>query len=298
MRILVTGKSGQVAQALNRVYDPARDELIFLGRPEIDLADPASLREPVLRTEPDLILSVAAHTQVDRCETEEAEAFAINAESPGVLAKVAAERDIPIIHLSTDYVFDGEKRVPYLESDAAQPVNVYGRSKLAGEHAVASLSPRHAILRVTWIYSVFGANFVKAMLDLAAARPQISVVDDQTACPTPALDLAKGLLRMGDRLSQAPDPQLYGVFHGAGAMPVDRFTFAESALTAAAGLGHPMPELKRVKSADFPGAAPRPSYSALNSSKLETVYGLAMPAWQDALNDVVAAIMRIRGESQ
>jgi len=291
MRILITGKSGQVAQALKHVHDPARHELVFLGRPDIDLTDPAGVREPVLRAEPDLILSVAAHTQVDRCETQEAEAFAINAESPGVLAKVAAERDIPIIHISTDYVFGGEKRVPYLETDATYPINVYGRSKLAGEQAVAAATARHAIVRVTWVYSIFGANFVKAMLNLASTGPEISVVDDQTACPTPALDLTAGLFAMSERLVAAPDPKLYGVFHGAGATPVDRFTFAEAALTAAARRGHPMPELKRVKSADFVAGAPRPPYSALDSGKLAAGYGLAMPGWQDKLDGVVAAIL-------
>ena len=291
MRILITGKSGQVAQALNHVHDPARHELVFLGRPDIDLADPDGLREPVLRAEPDLILSVAAHTQVDRCEAAEKEAFAINAHSPGVLAKVAAERDIPIIHVSTDYVFDGGQRAPYVETDATHPVNVYGRSKLAGEQAVAAATARHAIVRVTWVYSIFGANFVKAMLNLARTQPEISVVDDQTACPTPALDLASALFGMAERLSGAPDPALYGVFHGAGATPVDRFTFAEAALTAAARRGHPTPALKRVKSSDFFAAAPRPPYSALDSGKLAAVYGLAMPGWQDALDGVVAAIL-------
>jgi len=296
MRVLITGKSGQVARALGQVHDPARHELVFLGRPECDLADPAGLRDPVLRAAPDIILSVAAHTQVDRCESEEAAAFAINAEAPGVLAQVATELDIPIIHISTDYVFDGERRTPYLESDTPNPINVYGRSKLAGEQAVA-VAVRHAIVRVTWVYSVFGANFVKAMLDLARTRPEISVVDDQTACPTPALDLAAGLLAMAGKLVAAPDPALYGVFHGAGATSVDRYGFAEAALTAAARLGHPMPVLRRVKSAEFPAAAPRPSYSALDNGKLANVYGIAMPGWQSTLDGVVASILEPDNQS-
>jgi dTDP-4-dehydrorhamnose reductase len=235
---------------------------------------------------------VAAHTQVDRCEAEAASAFAINADSPGALARTAAELDIPIIHISTDYVFDGEKRAPYVESDAANPVNVYGRSKLAGEHAVATAAPRYAILRVTWVYSVFGANFVKAMLNLAKTRAEVSVVDDQIACPTPALDLAAGLLVMAEKLVATPDPALHGIFHGAGATPVDRYTFAEAALASAARRGNPMPMLKRVKSADFASAAPRPPYSALDSRKLTAIYGVAIPGWQSTLDDVVAAILR------
>jgi len=291
MRVLITGRRGQVARALMHVHDPGRHELVFLGRPEIDLAQPAGLRDPVLRAQPDIILSVAAHTQVDRCEAEEAEAFAINAESPGVLARVAAELDVPIIHISTDYVFDGEKRTPYLETDAPHPVNVYGRSKLAGEAAVAAATGRHAILRVTWVYSVFGANFVKAMLDLAARRPEIGVVDDQVACPTPALDLAEGLLTVAERLVTAPTPDLHGLFHAAGARSVDRYSFARAALTAAARRGHPMPLLRPVKSADFAAAAPRPCYSALDSGKLMAVYGVAIPGWPDRLDAVVGAIL-------
>lgn len=296
MRILITGKGGQVAQALVSVQDPARHELIFLGRPEIDLAYPASLREPVLHAQPDLILSVAAHTQVDRCETEEAQAFAINAESPGVLAKAAAELDIPIIHISTDYVFDGEKRTPYVESDAAAPLNVYGRSKLAGEQAVAAATARHAIIRVTWVYSIFGANFVKAMLNLALTRPEIAIVDDQTACPTAASDLAAGLFVMAEKLVAATDPSLYGLFHGAGATAVDRYTFAQSIFAAAARHGHPMPIMKRGKSADFPAAALRPAYSAMDNHKLLDVYGIAIPGWEDRLGDVVTAILATQGQ--
>jgi dTDP-4-dehydrorhamnose reductase len=291
MRILVTGKAGQVAQALARVHDGARHELVFLGRPEVDLADPASLREPVLRAAPDIIFSVAAHTQVDRCESDEAGAFAINAESPRVLAETAETLGIPIVHLSTDYVFDGEKKAPYIESDIARPVNIYGRSKLAGEQAVAAAATRHAIVRVTWVYSIFGANFVKAMLDLARTQVQISVVDDQIACPTPALDLAAGMFGMAETLIATPNPALYGVFHGAGATPVDRFAFANAALTAAAARGHPMPALKRVKSADFAAAASRPLYSAFDSRKLTAVYGVEIPGWQNRLDGVVAAIL-------
>jgi len=292
MKVLITGKTGQVARALDHVHEPQRHELVFLGRPEVDLADPASVRDPVLRVQPDIILSVAAFTQVDRCESEDAAAYAVNAESPGVLARTAAELGVPIIHISTDYVFGGEKRTPYLESDATNPINVYGRSKLAGEQAVAAATARHAIVRVTWVYSIFGANFVKSMLDLAKSRPDISVVDDQTACPTPALALADGLFAMAEKLVAAPHPELFGVFHGAGATPVDRFTFAEAALTAAARRGHPMPALKRVSSADFFAAAPRPHYSALDSRKLTAVYGIAIPGWQSALDETVAAILK------
>lgn len=291
MKILITGKSGQVAQALRHVHDPARHHLVFLGRPEIDLTHPYSLRDPILRASPDIIFSVAAHTQVDRCETEEADAFAINAESPGVLAKAAVELGIPIIHLSTDYVFDGVKGAPYVETDEARPVNVYGRSKLAGEAAVAAVAMRHAVVRVTWVYSMFGANFVKAMLSLAKTRPELSVVDDQVACPTPALDLARVLFTMAERMIGEPNSALYGLFHGAGDTLVDRFTFAEAALVAAATRGYSMPRLTRTKSANFPGAAPRPHYSVLDSHKLSSVYGVTIPGWQTALDGIVAAIL-------
>jgi len=292
VRILITGKSGQLAQALRHAGHPARHDLTFLGRPDIDLTRPNELRDPVLRARPDIILSVAAHTQVDRCETEEAEAFAINAESPAVLAKAADELGIPIIHISTDYVFDGRQRTPYTESDLPAPINVYGRSKLAGEQAVAAASSRHAIVRVTWVYSMFGANFVKAMLNLALSRAEIGVVDDQVACPTPAVDLAGALLVMAEKLTAVSDPAFYGIFHGAGATHTDRYRFAEAIFASGAKLGHPMPVLKRLKSSDFPAAAARPAYSALNSLKLPEVYGVAVPGWQERLDGVVAAILK------
>ncbi len=291
MKLLITGKRGQVARALAHVHDPARHQLTFLGRPEVDFARPADLRDPVLRAAPDLILSVAAATQVDLCETEEKAAFAINADAPDVLARAAAELGIPIIHLSTDYVFDGGKRTPYIESDATHPVNIYGRSKLAGEAAVAAATERHVILRVTWVYSIFAANFIKVMLNQALTLPEVSIVDDQIACPTSGLDLATGLFAMAEKLAVMRDPKLYGVFHGAGVTPVDRYSFALSALTTAARLGHPMPLLRRAKSADLYRGAARPPYSVLNSGKLASVYGIAIPGWQDALEGVVTAIL-------
>ncbi|MGZ3305158.1 MAG: dTDP-4-dehydrorhamnose reductase [Asticcacaulis sp.] len=298
MRILITGKRGQVAQALAHVHDPSHHDLIFVGRPEVDMSSPQALREPVLRARPDIIISVAAHTQVDRCESEPDLAFAINAEAPAVLAQAAADLGVPIIHLSTDYVFDGETHIPYVESDPARPLNVYGRSKLAGEQAIAAATDRHAIVRVTWVYSSYAANFVKLMLGLALTQPEISVVDDQIACPTPALELARGLFTMADRLIRTTDTAAYGLFHGAGATSVDRFTFAEGALNYASARGHPLPVLRRVSSRSFRAAAPRPHYSALNSSKLEAVYGVRLPGWQNSLEACVHRILDMAPESE
>lgn len=270
MKILITGRNGQVARCLAHVN--SAHELAFLARPEIDLCRPDSLREPVLRVRPDVILSCAALTSVDACETDPTAAFAINAEAPGMLGQVAAALDIPIIHLSTDYVFGGRQRVPYRETDTPDPINIYGRSKLAGEQAVAQVR-RHAVVRTTWVYSPFG-GFLKAARAQAAETGEARVVSDQVACPTSGLDLARGLLAMAGRMT-SDEAGLYGVFHGAGASVARRSEIVRAAL--------PQARIVEVTSAAFFKGAPRPLYSALDSSKLTEVFGIRVRGWPEAL---------------
>jgi len=274
MRILVTGRRGQVARCLAHLI--GSHELTFLARPQIDLRRPAGLRDPVLRARPDAILSCAALTSVDACEADAASAFAINAEAPDVLAKAAAELDIPIIHLSTDYVFGGCQQTPYRETDTPDPINVYGRSKVAGEQAVAQ-ARRHCVVRTTWVYSPFG-GFLSAARAQAAETGEARVVSDQVACPTSGLDLARGLLTMAEGM-EADDAGRYGIFHGAGAVVARRSDVIRAALPAA--------RIVEVKSADFFNGAPRPLYSALDSSKLTEVYGIRLRGWPEALAEAV-----------
>ncbi len=296
MRILVTGKSGQVAQALayvNREGGNRDHDLVFLGRPQIDLEQPAAIRAPVLAARPDIILSCAAHTHVDRCESEGDRAFAVNGVAPGVLGQAAAELDIPIIHLSTDYVFDGQVldgqlRRPYREGDAVAPINLYGRSKLAGEVAVAAATPRHAIVRVSWVYSQFSDNFLALMLRLAASRSEISVVDDQVSCPTPAIELAQALLSLAEQMSVK---QQYGVFHLSGADAVDRASLAGAVMDWARANGHPAADIMPVPGSTFPTPAQRPHYSALDCQKIATAYGIRLPSWHNWLGPCLDALV-------
>ena len=292
MRIVVTGKSGQVARALNHVNN-GRHELIFTGRPEADLERPDTLRAPIVAARPDLILSCAAFTQVDACETAPDRARIVNGEAPGELARIAHDLGIPILHLSTDYVFDGQLRRPYREDDAPHPLSVYGASKLAGEVAVAAATPRHINLRVSWVYSQFSDNFLGAMLKLAQTRDTLNIVDDQVSCPTPALELADTLLDLAGRVPDA-GPDGYGVFHLAGADPVDRATLARAIMDWARAHNLPAAEVHGVPSSDFPTPAPRPHYSALDCQKINAIYGIHLPSWRTWLGPCLEAIAATR----
>lgn len=257
-------------------------ELVFIGRPDVDLMRPRDLRDALLRARPDAILSCAAMTSVDTCEGSESAAFTINAEAPGVMAKAAAALGIPIIHLSTDYVFSGTKGAPYVESDAPDPINTYGRSKLEGEVAVAA-APRHAVVRTTWLYSPFG-GFLKGALAQAAAGETVRVVSDQIACPTSGLDLARVLIGMVERMAAYDDPTFYGVFHAAGATVANRAEVVRAALALA---GYPGMRVDEVRSTDFFAGAPRPFYSALDSRKLAQIYGIRPKEWEETLAEAV-----------
>ena len=275
MKILITGRNGQVARCLAHVN--GAHDLIFLARPDIDLRTPRSLYEPALNARPDAIISCAAQASVDACEADPAGAFTVNGEAPGVLAAVADALDIPLVHLSTDYVFGGRQDHPYVETDVPDPINVYGRSKLAGEQAAAK-ARRHAVVRTTWISSPFG-GFVQAAAAQMAETGMARVVSDQAACPTSGVDLARGLLVMAERLASDDDARLRGVFHGAGATAARRSEVIRAAL--------PQARIVEVASADFFSGAPRPLYSALDSTKLAALYGIRLDGWRGALAEMM-----------
>ena len=201
MRLAVTGREGQVATALARAGALAGIEVVRLGRPELDLERPETIAPALQAVRPDVVVSAAAYTAVDQAESEPERARRINAQAPGVLAEAAARLGAPIVHLSTDYVFDGEKRAPYTEADATGPVTVYGATKLQGEQAVAAGHPRHVILRTAWVYAPWGKNFVRTMLRLAEAREEVGVVADQHGCPTYAPDIADAVLAIAAALA-------------------------------------------------------------------------------------------------
>lgn len=292
MRIAVTGREGQVVRALLERGPPLGHEIVAVGRPEIDLAgDPEQIVKALDKVAPDAIISAAAYTAVDKAEAEPELAFAVNARGAGAIADAAKVCGVPLIHLSTDYVFDGSKAEPYVETDATAPAGVYGASKLAGEQAVLERCDNAAILRTAWVYSPFGANFVKTMLRLAADRDEIAVVADQRGNPTGALDIADGALRVAEYLASTSAPEKRDIFHMTAAGEATWADFAEAIFAASADCGGPSARVRRIATADYPTPAKRPANSRLDSSKLAWVHGVALPDWRDSLPEVVQRLI-------
>ena len=290
MRILVTGTQGQVAVALRERAPPGID-VVALGRPELDLADPFSIRDAFDARAADVVVNAAAYTLVDQAEKEEALATRINGEGAGIVAECARALGAPIIQLSTDYVFDGSLGRPYLEDDPVNPIGAYGRSKLAGEEAVAAANPRHAILRTAWVYSPFGANFVKTMLRLGETRSEVRVVADQLGSPTSALDIADAVFAVATLLVVRPSAEKYGVFHMTGEGEASWAEFAQAIFAEAQALGRPAVKVTPIATADYPTPARRPANSRLDGARLARDYGLALPPWRDSLRNVVERLL-------
>lgn len=290
MRIAVTGKSGQVVSSLIERGASAGHEVIAVGRPELDLADPASIMPALRARAPDLVVSAAAYTAVDKAETETALAHAVNAMGAGAVAQAARALDLPLIHVSTDYVFDGGLDRAYRETDRVGPTGAYGASKLAGEMAVLEAQRNSAILRVAWVYSPFGNNFVRTMLRLATDRDEISVVADQIGNPTSALDIADGILRVARNLVANADPALRGVFHMTAQGEASWADFAQGIFTASAARGGPAAAVHRITTADYPTPATRPANSRLNSGRIAQLHGVSLPDWRDSLPGVVSRL--------
>ncbi len=291
MKLLVTGREGQVARSIAELASGSPDiDAVLAGRPDFDLTDPERIAAVIEAARPDVVVSAAAYTAVDKAEDEPDLAFAANATGAGLVAAAAARAGAPVIHLSTDYVFSGEKRDAYVEADLPDPRNVYGRSKLAGETAVAAANERFAILRTSWVYSPFGRNFVKTMLGLAATRDKIGVVCDQWGNPTSAADIAEGVLRTARALT-AGVPDASGVFHLAGSGSTSWSGLARHVLAESAKRGGPFADVEDITTADYPTKAARPMNSRLSCSRFESVFGWRTPAWQDAASAVVARLL-------
>lgn len=291
MRLLVTGFHGQVAQALRALGQPGLD-VIALGRPELDITDAESVARAIRRHQPDVVVNAAAYTAVDKAEREVDAAFAVNATGAGHVAAAAAAQDLPVIHLSTDYVFPGDKPTPYVESDPTGPQSAYGRSKLAGETAVAAANPRHVILRTAWVYAPYGANFLRTMLRLANDQPALHVVADQLGTPTYAPDLADGILVVARRLCEDGAPT--GLFHMVAAGETTWAGFAEEIFRQSAALGGPSARVQPIASADYPRPARRPANSRLDTTRFRATFGHALPAWQDGVRRCLVALLMDR----
>jgi dTDP-4-dehydrorhamnose reductase len=281
MRILITGKNGQVGTELSRFYQ-SQGDAVLTGRPECDLSSEQSIRDVVGRVKPAVIINAGAYTAVDQAEKERALCFAINADAPRILAQEAARLDALLIHYSTDYVFNGEKSGPYLESDPVSPLGVYGESKVAGEAAIVAAGGRYLVLRTSWVYSAHGKNFLRTMLRLGAERPELRVVDDQVGAPTSAAAIAAATVRLLEQ------PAVTGIYHMTAAGSTSWYGFARAIFGS--GILAVPPRVQPIPSSDYPTPARRPANSVLANDKFARAFGFRLPSWQDQLQQVLAGM--------
>ena len=283
MKILVFGKTGQVARELQALAG-ADLQIEALSRTEADLLDPAACAARIAQTDADAVINAAAYTNVDGAESEEDSAQLINGTSPGAIARACATLSIPLVHISTDYVFDGSGEAPWTPGDATAPLGAYGRSKLAGEEAIRASGCAHVILRTSWVFSAHGANFVKTMLRLSKSHDSLRIVTDQIGGPTPAGAIAETCLRLVEALR---DGQEGGTYHYAGAPAISWECFARETFMAA---GHDV-EVTGIPTSDYPTPARRPLNSRLDCTALETDFGIPQPAWKPALIQIVKELI-------
>lgn len=282
-RILVPGANGQVGWELLTALEPL-GTVIGLDRSGMDLASPDSIRRAIRNAKPDVIVNAAAYNNVDRAESESALAMQINGIAPGIMAEEAKRLGAILVHYSTDYVFDGERDRPYVEDDAPNPVNAYGKSKLAGERAVAAVGGNHLILRTSWVYSARGSNFVLTVLRLAREKPELSMVDDQSGSPTWARALASAtveLLRRKELITRES-----GVYHLLAGGHTSRYAFARAIIDTMkeiSGIPDGWASVKPITSDQYPLPARRPPHPVANTDKIKRVFGIEMPRWEDQL---------------
>src|ERR1700682_5125160 len=287
MRILLLGGTGQVGTEARALALPTGVRIFAPPRSAVDLEDSAAIAS-VVAVEPwSAVINAAGYTNVDGAESEEAKAIAINATAPSRLAAETGRRRIPLIHISTDYVFDGRKGAPYVEDDATAPLNAYGRSKLAGERGVQRSNPQHVILRTAWVYSPYGKNFVRTILRLAQERDRLTIVADQRGCAPAARDIAKACIDVALSCAREPARAPYGVYHYAGAGEATWFDFASAIVQLSAGRTHRSPQVVPIRTVDYPTAAFRPADARLDCAKVLRNFGVMMRPWHDALAETV-----------
>lgn len=294
MRLLITGWQGQLARSLVEAA-AARPEItaLSLGRPALDLCVRPSILRSLSEHTPDLVINTAAYTAVDKAESEPDAAYKLNRDGAGMLAEAATAQGVPIIHVSTDYVFDGRKTTPYVETDPVAPCNVYGASKLAGEQAVAAANPRHIILRTAWVHSPFGQNFVKTMLRLAGSRPRLGVVADQTGNPTYAPHLAAAIVDLAVKIKSLNSNDIsWGVYHAAGTGETTWQGLAQAVFARSKALGGPFAEADPIPTSAYPTPAARPANSRLDCGKLERAFAIRLPDWQGGVEACVARLLQ------
>ena len=289
--MLVTGGSGQLAVALERASRAHHRAVRRVGRPEFDFDHPERVAASFAEVRPSLVVNAAAWTAVDLAEANEAAASRANAEGPALLARLCASAGVPMIHVSTDYVFDGAKGAPYVETDPTSPTGVYGATKLAGEQAVLAANPRSLVLRTSWVYSPNGKNFVRTMLGAALKTSTLRVVGDQQGCPTSADDLAEAILAVAARIEAGWQDGWHGVFHAAGEGSTTWHGLAVATFEEAARHGRVPPTVESILTRDWPTPARRPADSRLDSGRLAEVFGARLPPWRDGLARTVDALL-------
>ena len=291
MRLLLLGGTGQVGEEFRALPTPKDVQVLAPSRAELDLQDPRAIAQLISAESWSAVINVAAYTDVDRAESEEAVAFAVNAEAPARLATETGRHGIPLIHISTDYVFDGRKGTPYVEEDEPAPLNAYGRSKLAGELGIRAGNRRHVILRSSWIYSPYRKNFVRTILRLAAERDNLTIVADQRGCPTAARDIAQACLAIALRCASERDQLPYGTYHFAGAGEATWFEFARAIVDLAADRLGRKPQVVPIGTADYPTPALRPADSRLDCSAIVRAFGITPRPWRESLADTIDRLL-------
>lgn len=290
-RLLVIGRSGQVATSLAERAEARDIPVLALGRDALDLSVFNDLPAEADAFAPTIVINAAAYTAVDKAETDRDAAIALNATGPGRLSAAAARRGLPILHLSTDYVYDGSKASPYTEDDPTSPLGIYGASKLMGEEAVQTENPDALIFRTAWVYSPFGGNFVKTMLRLAGERDSLEVVDDQIGSPTSALDIADALIDVSRIVARDGVEGRSGIYHLAGSGETSWCGFARQIFAYSAARGGPSVPVTAITTDQFPTPAKRPANSRLDCSKLRDTFSPSLPDWHESLETVVARLV-------
>jgi len=285
--ILVFGGGGQVGQELKRVSVISAMSLVALSRAEADITDPHAVAAAIKHHDPLVVVNAASYTKVDLAESESEAARQANEVGPAIIGAECARAGVPLIHLSTDYVFDGCKPTGYVEGDPIRPINVYGHTKAAGERAVRESTPLHVIIRTSWIYGEFGKNFLKTILNLAATREELRIVADQRGCPTSTPDLAQAILRIVPQLLSS---KIWGTYHFTGSGVTTWHQFACRIVAAQAPLTGRTPRVTAIPTSDFPTPARRPANSELDSRLFERVFGFCGRPWPEETDAIVRAL--------
>ena len=288
--LVVFGAGGQVGRSLTEIAPPPGWRLLAFERAKVDITCRDSVDAALADVSQGVLVNLSAYTQVDRAESEPDIAYAVNCDGARHVAQASARLNLPLIHLSTDFVFPGDRKRPLTEDDPTGPLSVYGSSKLAGEKAALEVNPHTLILRTAWVFGPYGNNFVKTILRLGRTRPELSVVSDQYGCPTPAPAIAQTVWALAGRLADSRDAADFGVFHYAGGEAATWYDFAVAILAEAGRLGAGTASVRPIGTSEYPTSAHRPPYSVLDCEKIHRHFAIRAPSWRDALRPILQAI--------